>query len=147
MQFDEDFFTAIGLADAPEADKQKVAEDLAELIQSRVANRLGDVLTNEQGEHFANLLDEGKDVEAFEYLSEVYPEYGQIVQEEVDRARDELLNDMQTAIKIFDEKDAAAQGQAEVQPGDTGPTAEPIDEPQPAVEQPQPDHHVQHPDS
>lgn len=98
MQFDDQFFAAIGMADAPAEDKQNMAMQLAELVQNRLAVRLGEVLNDEQAEHFANLLDADKEEEAFAYLEQVCPQYSELAAEEVDRVRQELLSDIDEAV-------------------------------------------------
>ena len=93
--FDDQFFTAAGLDSLTAEEKQQLREQLAGLIQERLAVRLTEVLTEEQAEQFSNLMDKDGEAEAFKYLEEVFPQYGELVAQEVERARQELLQDMQ----------------------------------------------------
>jgi hypothetical protein len=95
--FDEKFFEAAGLGEFSEEQKQQIAMKLAELVQQRLAIRLADELDDEQAENFSKLIDSGQEEQAFKYLETAYPGYADAMAQEIERARGELLADMQVA--------------------------------------------------
>jgi hypothetical protein len=118
MQFDDEFFASIGLDEASDEKKQALAEQLAELIQNRIALRLGESLSDEQADHFAELIDQDKEELAFDYLEEVFPEYPQVLQEEIDRARGELVADMQSAVSQLNDDEQGSDSEPQDNPHD-----------------------------
>lgn len=97
MQFDDQFFNDIGMAEASAEAKAQLTEKVAELVQTRLSQRLSEVLSDEQAEHFSALIDAGQENEAFNYLESSYPQYQQLVAAEIDRAKQELSADVAAA--------------------------------------------------
>jgi hypothetical protein len=108
--FDDKFFDAVGLGDYTPEQKLKLSQQLSELVQGRIAQRLSGVLTDEQSEQFANLIDADKEAEAFAYLETAYPEYPNLVAEETARAMNELQSDMESIARVIDEERGDAAG-------------------------------------
>jgi hypothetical protein len=100
MQFDDQFFQAIGLGSASDEDRADMINKLAELVQGRVALKLTDVLTEEQLDHFDKLLDSDDDEAALAYVQQVYPQYNQLLQSEVEAVKQEFAGDVQ---QVMDE--------------------------------------------
>lgn len=102
MQFDDKFFQQIGLEDAPEEQKAEMLAKLSELVQGRVAMKLADHLNEEQLQHFDSLLEAGKDEEASGYLQQIYPEYPQLLQAEVDAVKQLFAGDVSQVMSDLD---------------------------------------------
>ena len=102
MQFDDQFFTSIGLGDASDEDRAEMVSKLAELVQGRVALKLSDALTEEQLNHFDKLLESDGDDAALAYVQRVYPEYPQLLQGEVDAVKREFAGDIQEMMNDLD---------------------------------------------
>src|SRR3982751_763330 len=100
MNFDEEFFAAVGLAGASQEEKLGLAAQLAETVQNRVAVRLSEVLTEAEMSQFADLIESGEEQhdtqgdKAFEYLASVYPDYELLIQDEVLAVKHELAHDV-----------------------------------------------------
>ncbi len=96
MDFDEDFFTALGVGNASDAQKAKLAGQIAETLQDRVAVRLSEVQTEEQLAELDRRIEQGED-KAQAYLAEAYPDYPLLVQDELERLKTELAHDIALA--------------------------------------------------
>jgi phenylpyruvate tautomerase PptA (4-oxalocrotonate tautomerase family) len=108
MQFDEQFFQQIGLGSASDEERAEIIKKLADLVQGRVAMRLSEVLGEHQLEQFDNLLETQGDEAASAYIESVYPTYGNLVQEEIDKAKQELAGDV-TAVAARLEQEVPPQ--------------------------------------
>jgi hypothetical protein len=98
MQFDDQFFQAIGLGSASDEDRAKMVSKLAELVQGRVAAQLSELLTDDQLEHFDKLLDSEGDDAALAYVEQVYPQYPQLLQQEIDHVKQQFVADVHQAV-------------------------------------------------
>ncbi len=93
MHFDDEFFKAIGLADASEEEKLKLADEMAETVQNRVAVALSEVLTEDQLAELDKRSEAGDDA-VMEYLNRVYPDYPVLINDEVHKLKAELSHDV-----------------------------------------------------
>ena len=134
--FDDQFFKAIGLENASAEHKAQLTEKLAEMVQTRVAGRLAEVLTEDQVDHFTGLIDAGQEDEAFTYLEDNCPEYAALLQEEFEAVEELLLRDMQTVMQNIDAEPTVAT------PASAAPVAPATEAPQ--TRRDQPGHHVAH---
>jgi Protein of unknown function (DUF5663) len=107
MQFDDQFFQTIGLGSASDEDRAEMISKLAELVQGRVALKLTEVLTEEQLEHFDKLLEGDDDDAALAYVQQVYPQYPQLLQSEVDAVKKEFTGDVQQVMGELKQPPAA----------------------------------------
>lgn len=102
MQFDDQFFQDIGLSSASDEDRAEMVDKLAELVQGRVALKLSELLTDEQLDHFDTLLDSNDDDAALAYVQEVYPQYNQLLQDEVNAVKQEFAGDVKQVMTELD---------------------------------------------
>lgn len=93
MQFDDQFFAEVGLGGMSEEKQAEVMAQLTRIVLNRVAERLEEVLTEDQLGGF-DLAAEKGDEEAFEYLNRVFPDYPVMVQDEVERLKAEMSHDV-----------------------------------------------------
>ncbi len=89
-QPNQDLFEKLGMTNLSHEEKAKMSEDLGEVIMGRVATRMEAILTPEQAEEFEVLLQKDE-ATAFERLKQFVPNYDEIVQEEVDYMRIDML--------------------------------------------------------
>jgi hypothetical protein len=98
VQFDEQFFHDIGLGSASDEERAKMVGKLTELVQDRVAAKLSDMLTEEQLAHFDKLLDTESDDVALAYVEQVYPQYQELLQLEIDTVKQQFVADVHEAV-------------------------------------------------
>jgi hypothetical protein len=108
MQFDDQFFQDIGFGNATEEERAEIIAKLAELVQSRIAVKLSEVLDEEQLAYFDELLQKSGEDAAVTYVEEVYPAYNELMQSEIDRAKQEFVSDVQQVAAKLDEQSPAA---------------------------------------
>ncbi len=101
--FDDKFFEAAGLGHYTPEQKKDLSEKLGDLAQARIAKRLSEVLSDEQADHFAQLVDANQEDEAFTYLESVYPDYPVLVQEELAGVMNDFQADMTEIARAIDE--------------------------------------------
>jgi len=100
VQFDEQFFQDIGLGSASDEERAEMVNKLAELIQSRVALKLSEVLNDEQLQHFDKLIESEGDDAAMAYVEQTYPGYPELLQGEIEAVKREFAGDVQ---QVMDE--------------------------------------------
>lgn len=91
---DEQFFTSIGMADAPAEQKKQISDELVELIQNRLTVALAEALTDEQMQAVNDLIEAGKDDEAEAYIDKAYPGYDDLVASEIEEVKAAFVADM-----------------------------------------------------
>ncbi len=108
MQFDDRFFQNIGFGSATEEERAEIIMKLSELIQSRIAVKLSEELDEEQLAYFDELLQKSGDDAAVAYVEEIYPSYNELMQAEIDRAKQEFISDVQQVAAKVDEQSPAS---------------------------------------
>lgn len=108
---DDQFFKEIGMDDIDPKQKEELLDQLSELVENDMAQKLAATLSDEQMEQFDALLEENKDEEAYDYLLEVYPGYQVELQAAADRVKQAFVEDMegliqQVADKVVSEGDS-----------------------------------------
>jgi hypothetical protein len=86
-----DLFKQLGLQNLSDEDKLKMSEGLGEVVLNRVADRLEAILTPEQAVEFDTLL-QTDEAAAFSLLEKYVPEYPEIVAEEMEIVRSDMIN-------------------------------------------------------
>lgn len=92
--FNDDFFASVGMAKASDDKKAAVADNLARLVQERYIERIEDNLTPEQLEELDSRANEGETA-INEYLDQVLPTHVDMMQQEIDRVREQFTNDVE----------------------------------------------------
>lgn len=108
LKLDNDFLVALGLGSLPEEEKKALLGHIFETLEMRVGMKLAERMTNEQLDEFEGFLDRGDDPGVLKWLESNFPDYKQVVADELEKLRSEIAA---SAPQIL----AAAQ-QAQVQP-------------------------------
>jgi len=93
-----DLFTRLGMASASDEQKQKLAEQLADLTMVRVISKLEAILPPEKLAEVEKLIDESKGIESEEALRAAVPDYDNLVQTTATEAADQLVADQQAVL-------------------------------------------------
>ncbi|HUC19962.1 MAG TPA: DUF5663 domain-containing protein, partial [Candidatus Polarisedimenticolaceae bacterium] len=105
----DDFFNSVGLRGATDEQKAKLTEQLTQIVQNRMAAKLVQVLTVEELEHFDNLLEEQGDDPAYDYLLGIFPDYPDLLNEEVVRVKAALSQDVAAVGQVVEDMLASSQ--------------------------------------
>ena len=91
----QEFLTAIGIADAPEETKAKLIAGIETLAEQRLVTALSDRLTDEQAEEFGKITDEKQ---AYDWLMSNVPDFQDIVTKILSDIKDDIILHKQTII-------------------------------------------------
>lgn len=91
MRIDNDFLQELGLGDLPMEEKELLVEQIRERLELRVGGRLTDRMTEEQKEEFdTNYVQQEDESGAMKWLEKNFPNYPDIVKEELENLKQEL---------------------------------------------------------
>jgi hypothetical protein len=105
IQIDDNFLQAVGLGSLPQEEKQKLLDHIYETLETRVGMKLAERMSEEQLDEFEGFMDTNDEMGARKWLEANFPNYPDVVKDELDRLQGELKRD---APKIL----ATANGQA-----------------------------------
>lgn len=90
LKLDYKLLDDIGLADLSPADKDSLLAGLYEQLELRVGTVIARQLSDDQLDEFEKLIDAEKQQEALAWLQANYPDYKQVVAEELKKLTEEL---------------------------------------------------------
>lgn len=89
----------LGLDNLPEEKKKALLDQMSSVVQSRIARRVDELLSEEQKEHFNKMVEDGADENTLNtYLSEQVPKFDEIATEEIIKFKEEMVKESE-AIK------------------------------------------------
>jgi len=91
FQLDDKFLQDLGLGSMPDDQKQAFLQHLYEELELRVGTRLSEGMTDEQLSDFEKLIDANDQQGALRWLETNRPNYKQVVAEELEKLRQEVL--------------------------------------------------------
>jgi hypothetical protein len=91
FQLDENFLQSIGLGALPDDQKQAFLQHLYEELELRVGTRLSEGMTDEQLGEFEKLIEANDDKGALQWLETNRPNYKQVVAEELEKLKQEVI--------------------------------------------------------
>ncbi len=113
MQLDDKFLQDIGLGQMPDDQKQAFLQHLYEELELRVGTRLSEGMTDEQLADFEKLIDANDQQGALTWLETNRPNYKQVVAEELEKLKQEIITNKDTIIgdmqSQFDQPQQPAQ--------------------------------------
>lgn len=131
LKIDNNLLLEIGLGGLPDVEKNSLLKHIYDTLEMRVGIRLADQMTNEQLDEFEKYFEAKDDAGAFKWLETNFPNYKDIVQQEFDKLKAEVL---QSAPQILAASQQAAAAAPAAQPAVAAP-AQPAVAPAP-VQQP-----------
>jgi hypothetical protein len=99
--FDTTFFESLGLGDLSEEQRAQLADTMAEAVMNRIVVRLHGELTEEELEGLDDAV-AGGDEAMFGYLQSVLPNYAEVMQDEINRYKNEMVRDAAVLNKSID---------------------------------------------
>lgn len=87
-------FDLLGLQQLPDARKQELLGQMAQVVQDRITDRLIEAMSAEQRTAFEQMLDKNPEPEVVDtFLKQAVPGYEQIAQEEAAKFKQEITNE------------------------------------------------------
>lgn len=115
FKLDNALLEELGLGTLPAEEKNRMLAHIYETLEMRVGMKLAEQMTNEQLDEFESFIDKNDEAGALKWLETNFPNYKQVVAEELDKLKAEVKS---TAPQIV----AAAQ-QAASEPPQAPPAA------------------------
>lgn len=106
FHFDNGFLQSVGLNDLPEDQKANFLQLLYEELEVRVGSRLSEGMDDKLLAEFVKLSDADDNVGALEWLEKNRPDYKQVVTEELEKLKQEV---MQNKDKILGNEPAVVE--------------------------------------
>lgn len=90
FKLDNALLEELGLGTLPPADKNKMLAHIYETLEMRVGMKLAEKMTNEQLDEFESYIDRNDEAGALKWLETNFPNYKQVVAEELDLLKTEI---------------------------------------------------------
>jgi hypothetical protein len=139
LKIDNSLLVDVGLGALPDPEKNSFLRHIYETLEMRVGIRLADQMSNEQLDEFEKYFEAKDDAGAFKWLETNFPNYKEIVQEEFDKLKAEVVQQAPQILAASQAQPGAAAA-AEPQPAPVAPTqpadtaAQPAPTPQPTTD-------------
>ncbi len=91
IPFDEDLFSALGIKDMPDEEKASLLARMLEIVQTRVFDKIYDLLSTTQQDEFVALLEDADPDVMQDYLQDHIPGYEKMYEDEGRILRQELI--------------------------------------------------------
>lgn len=90
LKIDNSFLQELGLDDLPLEEKDLLLAQIYEQLELRVGTRLADAMNDQQLAEFEQFIDANDEQKALQWLQTNFPDYPKVVQEELERLKQEL---------------------------------------------------------
>jgi hypothetical protein len=90
FQLDDNLLRELGLGDLPAEEKNKMLAHIYETLELRVGMKLAEQMTDSQLDEFESFIDRNDEAGALKWLETNFPDYKQVVAEELDKLKAEI---------------------------------------------------------
>lgn len=90
FKLDNALLEELGLGSLPTDDKNKMLAHIYETLEMRVGMKLAEQMTNEQLDEFEGFIDRNDEAGALKWLETNFPNYKQVVAEELEKLKGEI---------------------------------------------------------
>jgi len=98
FKLDDNLLNELGLGELPADEKNKMLSHIYETLEMRVGMKLAEKMTNEQLDEFEGFIDKNDEPGALKWLETNFPNYKQVVADELETLKAEVK---QTAPQII----------------------------------------------
>jgi len=92
FQLDDNLLRELGLGSLPAEEKNKMLAHIYETLELRVGMRLAEKMTDTQLDEFEGFIDRNDEEGALHWLETNFPNYKDVVAEELNKLKDEIKN-------------------------------------------------------
>jgi len=147
IRIDDTLLEEIGLISLPKQDRDQMLRQIYETLEMRVGMRLAERMTDQQLDEFERFIDTNDEAGALKWLESNFPDYKQVVADELEKLKAEIKKDSSKIIEAMQLQTAgvsAPQQVAAPQPQQPAPFVPPTQAvpqafaPQQPQQQPQP---------
>jgi predicted RNA-binding Zn ribbon-like protein len=90
FQLDDNLLQELGLGSLPPAEKNKMLAHIYETLELRVGMKLAEQMTDAQLDEFEAFIDKNDEAGALHWLETNFPDYKQVVADELDKLKAEI---------------------------------------------------------
>lgn len=90
FKLDDNLLRELGLGELPADEKNKMLAHIYETLEMRVGMKLAEKMTNEQLDEFESFIDKNDEAGALKWLESNFPNYKQVVAEELEALKSEI---------------------------------------------------------
>jgi hypothetical protein len=90
FQLDDNLLQELGLGSLPSAEKNKMLGHIYETLELRVGMRLAEQMSDDQLDEFEGFIDRNDETGALHWLETNFPDYKQVVAEELEKLKGEI---------------------------------------------------------
>jgi len=128
IRIDDTLLEEIGLISLPKAERDQMLRQIYETLEMRVGMRLAERMTDQQLDEFERFIDTNDEAGALKWLETNFPDYKQVVADELEKLKTEIKKDSATILQTM-------QGQTQIPEG--APVQQTYPQPVPTAAQPQ----------
>lgn len=99
IKLDHNLLAELGLGDLSQESKDSLLAHVYDKLEINVGMAIAAELSDEQLDEFEALIDGSKQDEARDWLQANYPDYKKVVQEELEKLKNELKNNAKTILE------------------------------------------------
>lgn len=93
IRIDDNLLNELGLGLLPAQDKQPFLKHIYETLEMRVGMKLAEQMTDAQLDEFESFIDTNNEAGALKWLETNFPDYKQVVVDELEKLKLEIRND------------------------------------------------------
>lgn len=134
IRIDDTLLEEIGLIALPKQERDQLLRQIYETLEMRVGMRLAERMTDQQLDEFERFIDTNDEAGALKWLESNFPDYKQVVADELDKLKAEIKQD---SSKIVEAMQGQSPDATQPQAPQAAPAAQPgFAQPQPQFDQP-----------
>ncbi len=130
IRIDDTLLEEIGLIALPKQDRDQLLRQIYETLEMRVGMRLAERMTDQQLDEFERFIDTNDEAGALKWLESNFPDYKQVVADELEKLKNEIKQD---SSKIIETMQTQPQ---QMQQGQMPQQTPPVVQPQPPTPAP-----------
>lgn len=93
FKLDDNLLIELGLGSLPAVEKNRMLSHIYETLEMRVGMKLAQKMSNDQLDEFEKLIDQNNEAGALKWLESNFPDYKQVVANELELLKVEIKNE------------------------------------------------------
>jgi hypothetical protein len=101
LKIDDNLLRDLGLIELPAEERNKLLAQIYETLELRVGMRLAENMSDEQLDEFEQFIDSNDEAGALAWLESNFPNYKEVVAEELEKLKGEIKKDAAAILETF----------------------------------------------
>lgn len=107
LKIDDNLLKELGLNELPVDERNKLLAQIYETLELRVGMKLAESMSDEQLDEFEKFIDTNNESGALKWLETNFPNYKQVVADELDKLKLEIKKDSEKILSTYNETQAS----------------------------------------